>query len=297
MPLNPPSYKGQDVWYSPNVYVNKVPVALWQPPKIGDSLIFQFTLPPDDTQQAYAPAVSQFWYNSTYDANKANPYNKGAEVVAGGKIGQTVDVVVAEAPPPLATPDNLNGEPTASPSPLQLPPGSGPWETLNANLDASLKEAQQGLWTDTSANTRACFAELGQLANFPNLWCAAFAGTMLKRSGIDYLKYNLSALAFRDKLWGSPIPLDDYQNWRYNDLVCMDWSHVGFIRGIDLQKQQIQVIGGNQSDTVNQVNYKPGSLKHVCYVSRAWRLPPEADKPIITTLKPGTPVLSPSQTR
>jgi hypothetical protein len=31
MPLNPPSYSGQDVWYSPDVYVNQVPVALWQP--------------------------------------------------------------------------------------------------------------------------------------------------------------------------------------------------------------------------------------------------------------------------
>lgn len=33
MPLNPPSYIGHDVWYSPDVYVNQVPVALWQPPQ------------------------------------------------------------------------------------------------------------------------------------------------------------------------------------------------------------------------------------------------------------------------
>lgn len=32
MPLNPPAYKGPDVYYSTNVFVNKVPVALWQPP-------------------------------------------------------------------------------------------------------------------------------------------------------------------------------------------------------------------------------------------------------------------------
>lgn len=32
MPLNPPTYKGPDVYYSTNVFVNKVPVALWQPP-------------------------------------------------------------------------------------------------------------------------------------------------------------------------------------------------------------------------------------------------------------------------
>jgi hypothetical protein len=32
MPLNPPTWKGPDVYYSTNVFVNKVPVALWQPP-------------------------------------------------------------------------------------------------------------------------------------------------------------------------------------------------------------------------------------------------------------------------
>ena len=33
MPLNPPSYSGQDVWYSPDVYINQVQAALWQPPQ------------------------------------------------------------------------------------------------------------------------------------------------------------------------------------------------------------------------------------------------------------------------
>jgi hypothetical protein len=32
MPLNPPTWKGPDVYYSTNVFVNKVPIALWQPP-------------------------------------------------------------------------------------------------------------------------------------------------------------------------------------------------------------------------------------------------------------------------
>ena len=33
MPLNPPSYKGQDVFYSPDVFINQVPVALWRSPQ------------------------------------------------------------------------------------------------------------------------------------------------------------------------------------------------------------------------------------------------------------------------
>lgn len=37
MPLNPPSYRGQDVWFSPDVFINKVEVALWQPPQNRDA--------------------------------------------------------------------------------------------------------------------------------------------------------------------------------------------------------------------------------------------------------------------
>lgn len=33
IPLNPPSYAGADVYHSPDVYVNQVPVALWQIPQ------------------------------------------------------------------------------------------------------------------------------------------------------------------------------------------------------------------------------------------------------------------------
>lgn len=36
MPLNPPSFSGQDVWYSPDVFVNKSEVALWQPANARD---------------------------------------------------------------------------------------------------------------------------------------------------------------------------------------------------------------------------------------------------------------------
>lgn len=298
MPLNPPSYKGQDVWYSPNVYINKVPAALWLPPKIGDSLIFQFTLPPDTTEPPPPASVVQFWSN-TEQQNAQNPYTQDAEVVAGGDAGSTISVVTGDAPPKGATADNPLGEPEIAASPLQLPPGSGPWQTLNANLDAALSEAAQGKWTTryTSQNVKACFAELGRLNTYPNVWCAAFANTILKRSGISYLKNDLLAFSFRNKQWGKPIAVNDYEAWRYNDLVVFNFSHVAFVRGIDLQKRQIQVVGGNQKDNLSQINFKQGSLGQICYVARGWEIPPEIDKPILTTLKPGTPVVSPGETR
>lgn len=67
MPLNPPSYKGQDVWFSPDVFVNKSEVALWQPawPRenvplpafgpitIGDDLAASGTVPSELQARAY----------------------------------------------------------------------------------------------------------------------------------------------------------------------------------------------------------------------------------------------------
>lgn len=38
MPLNPPSWHGHDVWYSPNVFINKAQTALWQPPQPYDEI-------------------------------------------------------------------------------------------------------------------------------------------------------------------------------------------------------------------------------------------------------------------
>ena len=37
MPLNPPSYSGQDVWFSPDVFANKSEIALWQPPQTREA--------------------------------------------------------------------------------------------------------------------------------------------------------------------------------------------------------------------------------------------------------------------
>jgi len=287
MPLNPPSYLGQDVWYSPNVYINKVPAALWKPPIIGQSLIFQFTLPPDQNIPDPGAAVNNA-LAQTLTQNQANQYNKGAEVVGGSNVGSKVDVVVPDAPAPGATIDNLDGDPKIAASPLELPPGAGPWKTLNANLDATLAESQAGQWPNRqSANVKACFAELGRLDSYPNAWCAAYAGTMLKRSGITYLQNELKAFNFRNKKWGKPVSLNDYSQWRYNDLVVFNFSHVAFVRGIDTSTMSIQVIGGNQHDSLTQINFGHGSLSQICYVARAWDLPPEFDKPITMKLTPG----------
>ena len=291
MPLNPPSYKGQDVWYSPNVYVNKVPVALWQPPQVGDSLVFNFTLPPDPSAGAFAPEVLEFYNNFQEEEALANPYNYGFTVTKGQNVGQTINIFGGAAPPRGATPDNLAGTPEVVQSNLQLPPGYGPWQTLQANLNAAVGEAAKGLWDNKNSdnpNVRACFNELGRAETFSNAWCAAFANTMLKRSGISYNGQDLFARTFKNLPWGKSIPLNDYSQWRENDIVVFAERHVAFLKGVNLGEGRVEYLGGNQSGVsgyrdkgdLTQAISKKGGISEVSYVGRAWSLPPEVDKPL-----------------
>lgn len=289
MPLNPPSYKGQDVWYSPNVYVNKVPVALWQPPQVGDSLIFQFTLPPDPSTDPPSAGVIQFYENDGYTEAQANPDYQGFTVTRGQNVGSVVSIAPGLAPPKGATEQNLQGTPEVVPSPLQLPPGSGPWQTLNANLDAAISEAAQGKWDNASRNcpnVQACFIELGRAETYSNAWCAAFANTMLKRSGIAYNGSDLFARSFKNIPWGTSIPINDYSLWRENDVIVFGDRHVAFLKGVDPKEGRIEYLGGNQGGNardngdLTQVRSKAGGIRQISYVGRAWQLPPEVDKPL-----------------
>ena len=82
MPLNPPSYIGQDVWYSPDVYVNQVPVALWQPPqnRIASEAILAKYLPSIEAEDL------QFQSDPTQANNQAAAFSQ--QMVQKGLITQ-----------------------------------------------------------------------------------------------------------------------------------------------------------------------------------------------------------------
>jgi hypothetical protein len=92
MPLNPPSYIGQDVWYSPDVYVNQVPVALYQPPQargIPSSVLA--------TMQAYTDGESLLFQDPTQASNQIAALNQ--KLVANGTITQSdLDATAASTP-------------------------------------------------------------------------------------------------------------------------------------------------------------------------------------------------------
>jgi len=69
MPLNPPSYRGHDVWFSPDVFVNKSEVALWQPPKDRDEV-------PDPSFRAFVEGDTINTEGSAQENNQAAAYRQ-----------------------------------------------------------------------------------------------------------------------------------------------------------------------------------------------------------------------------
>ncbi len=76
-------------------------------------------------------------------------------------------------------------------------------------------------------------------------WCAAFAGAMLERSGIQSSRFE-SAKSYLQ--WGDPLP-----GPVYGCIVVFTregGGHVGFVVGWD-EQGRLLVLGGNQGDAVN----------------------------------------------
>lgn len=286
-PLNPPSYKGQDVYYSTNVYVNKVPVALWKPPEPGDAAIFSVSLPPDALQAPWTQQQLELIAQSQ-SAASGNPLAYGQTVVDGANVGASINTIQGDLPGPGATGDNFEGTQNTATQSVPIPPGATPYDVLEANLNNAIAEAKQGKWKRTGSNPNilACFSDMGQpQRSDATPWCAAFTGAMLKRSGLPYRQGNLRAYGYNG--YGKPIPVTQYDAWRRNDVLVFSASHVCFVRGVDPSTGNLQVIGGNQGSDVNQINWGRGTLRGVLYVGRQWDLPNKYDKSIVQPLTGG----------
>lgn len=301
----------QDIYSSPSVYVNNVPVALYQAPVIGNSVLSQMAIPPDPPVEDYAPNPEQKTaYSARVAYATANPVPS-----VDLQTGQTVNVV---SPNPIATgtddPNDQVGNPPTVDSPV-APGAGGIWATLENILNSCLTQAQGGGWdrkTGLNAiapnyqfnpNIMECFNQMG----FPKdkldkaypgpdpgkkgsgpgdqvAWCAAFAGYVLKGAGSPYLKGNLSAPAFSQRWQAQKIATTDPTQWRRNDLVFFSFSHVSFLRGVDPQNGIVACLGGNQGDRVRLSTFP---ITQVAYVGRAWTVDPAYDKPIIGPITPG----------
>lgn len=90
-------------------------------------------------------------------------------------------------------------------------------------------------------------------------WCGAFVGTVVKRAGKSVPSGHLRAANW--KRIGKGVSL---KNARKGDIVVVRTkygNHVGFYAG--RKNGRVQILGGNQSNSVKISNYRVGSVQAV----------------------------------
>ena len=303
----------EDVYHSPNVFINYVAAALWESPQLGSSVLTSLNIPVPAPIANYAPNPEQL---TNYAASAAYAAaNPGTPIIAvqGGTSPPGTSEAQAQGNPPgsnTSDPNDLAGNPEVIPPSVTPPSGAaGSWGALENYLQQCIEESKTGKWHRTfqepgNPNILNCYAHSGGIENAKRIaraqkdgnppadkcpWCAAFASTMLQAIGVPSLK-SLSADAYSSeyaKVAGvKSISLTDPTQWRRNDIIVMNMDnghHVCFIRGVDPSSKSILAAGGNQGDDMKESLF-PGYLPRIKSVARAWTIPPEADKPIIGKL-------------
>lgn len=197
--------------------------------------------------------------------------------------------IVTSAPATKADPVNQAAGVTAPEAPMRenaetvgtAPEGGGCWGQLNDIL----KTAMTKDWKENGSNQNIvpCYAAVGCPSNTDSVaWCAAFAGAMLKASGLPYKK-SLSSLNYQG--YGTPVPINDPTKWRKNDIIVFKRTgggHVGFIQAVAPSQNKVSVLGGNQSDNLTISNFGPSYFSNIVYIGRPCpEIPPTADVPIV----------------
>lgn len=273
MPFIPGPSGISDVYHATNIYGNKKLIALWEEPSpspaIGAPEAIQVSL---SITQSEAIAASSALADSAAEA-EVGLTGRG-EVPQEGPLQKTT---------PAASDGALAVDPTGFP--VKLDPNADPnaiFTVLAKNIDSALSEARAGKWKENGTNKYiiGCYKSVGfNLGNDSTPWCAAFAGSVMKASGVQSLK-TLSSLAYKG--FGTVVPLSDKTKWRLNDIVVFSrkgGGHIGFFRGYNPSTGSVLIAGGNQSDNLTEVGFKSGGMPIVS-VTRAWTVPAQYDTPV-----------------
>ena len=292
----------KDIYSSPSVFINNVPVALWKAPITGNSALSALDMPAAAPVDDYAPNQSQKDnFAATQRLSLLNPYY--SESVAGGNVGQQIATLngngIANG---TGDPNDTIGNPQNLGSPIALAPGDTIWGRLENFLNSCLQEAAAGSWTEqtpdgsiapnypANPNIMNAFNQVGYPksvldAAYPGPldrtpgdnvpWCAAFTGLVLKAAGSTYLN-TLSSIAYSQDWNCTRVSVQDVRAWRRNDVVWFGTSHVSFIR--EIKNGVLYCTGGNQGDSVCTTNY---SISNVEFVGRNWPVPDQYNVPLV----------------
>jgi hypothetical protein len=292
----------KDVYSSPSVFINNVPVALWKEAVTGNSALSALSMPAAAPVDDYAPNQGQRDnYSSNQNLAALDP--QYTDSIAGGNTNQNIATTGGDAPAfgtgdpndPIGNPQNLG-------SPITLAPGDTVWGRLENLLNQCLQEAAGGAWAEKTPpgsiapnyvandNIMQAFAQVGYPKNvldntFPGpgtgkpgdqvYWCAAFAGFVLKAAGSSYLN-SLSSASYTQAWDCQRVNVADQSAWRRNDLVWFDWGHVSFIR--EIKNGRAYCTGGNQGNNVTTSGFP---LARIAFVGRNWTVPDQYNVPMI----------------
>jgi uncharacterized protein (TIGR02594 family) len=151
-------------------------------------------------------------------------------------------------------------EPGQEPSEVTLPECEEQDQSLSPNqrvhqtARARLEEAKTGAWREggNNKNIMQLYADVGVPQGSDSVhWCAAFTGSVLKRSCSGY-KRTLRAADYNN--YGQPLDKTNPSSWQPGDVIVFKRDggsgHVAIIDRVDPATGKVYVIGGNQSNNV-----------------------------------------------
>ena len=161
--------------------------------------------------------------------------------------------------------------------------GEGQFIDLENKLNAALKQN----WKENGSNPFIldAYKVCGLVRNNDKLpWCSAFMSYILYYSGFSSLK-SLSSQAYRS--YGQEVDWRTWKNVRRNDIVVFrsrtrNGGHVGFARGYDPATNRVEVLGGNQRDTVKLSRITVRGNLYVTNIRRGWQVPEKFDVPLFS---------------
>ena len=240
-----------DVYNSPNVYINNVLVALWNPagstaPFGTVSVSVSVDLPPED-QAAAETLVGDY---VAAQNGQPNSYYK-----------------------PEAAADGVKGNYAGTPESSSVPDGAVATDATASDivpfLDARLAEAKTGAWRETGQGGAASnskitgiWTNLGYPAGSPwttdqTAWCMGFVNYGLKSSGYKYVQTaSAAAITTNPEKWGAvQVPKAEAQP---GDIAFWSYRHVNFV--YTAANGKYSFVGGNQTPSGGKNNPDDGDI-------------------------------------
>ena len=240
-----------DVYNSPNVYINNVLVALWNPagstaPFGTVSVSVSVDLPPED-QAAAETLVGDY---VAAQNGQPNSYYK-----------------------PEAAADGVKGNYAGTPESSSVPDGAVATDATASDivpfLDARLAEAKTGAWRETGQGGAASnskitgiWTNLGYPAGSPwttdqTAWCMGFVNYGLKSSGYKYVQTaSAAAITTNPEKWGAvQVPKAEAQP---GDIAFWSYRHVNFV--YTAVNGKYSFVGGNQTPSGGKNNPDDGDI-------------------------------------